>query len=219
MSSTEYNPSHFSGQTKGLCASGRQPAPAARAAFPAHASPAAWPVASPRSRQGAGPTPLPWESSFGERGVCPGIRPAWARQLRPVRDDRLQPAAPGLAREGCGGPEYGTHGFAGREKAGKAPATPSLVTLGWLGRAPRAPPKHPPRGWRNRIVGSTKQERGWSRAHGGWLGPAGLCRASPGHAHTPSSPLLLLGQGTRRKCVGFGFFGFFFFNFAQGMPS
>lgn len=77
-------------------------------------------------------------------------------------------------------------------------------------RAPLRAPTAPSRRVEKQDCWEHNVKRGWSRAQQGRMGTAGLCRASPSHAHTQD---LILSPRWGEELVGNGFY------FTQGMPS
>lgn len=213
VSSTEYNPSYFSGKTKELFTSGQRPALAARAAFPEHASPSAWPAAPLCSWQGTGPMPLPWERSYGEGESALGLgQPGHGSSCRfGTADSSQQPQVP----------------------AGKATVVPAprvSHTQLWLqGKRWKSghdmQPGHPVRqgegqpcgrscshlGWGPFLVAASPQGRGWQM--GGHQGPrraprAPSWRVEKQYCWEPNQILSSLLAGARNHSKMF-FFGVF----------
>lgn len=122
MSSTEYNPSYFSGKTKEPFTSGRWPAPAACAAFPVHASPSAGPAAAPHTGTAQVPRLSPGKAAMGSGKSALGLGP-------PGCGSSHQFGTAGSSHGRWGRPwwvqalQYRTHGFAcGLENRTRHPA-------------------------------------------------------------------------------------------------
>lgn len=166
MSSTEYNPLHFSGKTKELFTSGPAASPGC-----AHRQPGARRSLGPagstfHSRHGAGPTSLPWESSYreGQSALGHGMGMAvlspeylqpqlcpWGGSWKCGRD--TQPGRPGWW--GGGWPWAGA-------PAGAASSLSRGWLMGWSPRHPSAP------SWRAESMtrsgaGAVPSQAGWER--------------------------------------------------------